>query len=209
MQPLPHGYTNNTVGNDSVVVKSYVGPLPAQRRTREIAALQALQGRFPVPPILATDDETLTLGFIAGAHGQDLIDAGHAEEVLRSCGAILKQLHGLDERLVHGDFGPNNILFDPVTFDVAAVLDWEWARVGDPIVDLAWCEWIVRMHHHSAMPALARFFEAYGRTPSWPERHGAMVEQCRQLLEFCRQWNSSGVAVWQQRLRITEEFRPG
>jgi aminoglycoside phosphotransferase (APT) family kinase protein len=207
MQPLAHGYTNNTVGNDSVVVKTYTGPLPGDRRAREIAALQALQGRFPVPPIIATDAGSLTMGFVAGAHGQDLIDAGHAEEVLRSCGAILKRLHDLD--LIHGDFGPNNILFDPKTFDVTAVLDWEWARTGDPIVDLAWCEWIVRMHHQSAVPALAKFFEAYGRTPPWPERQRAMVDQCRQLLDFCRQWNSSAVALWEERVRTTEEFRAG
>lgn len=208
MQPLAHGYTNNTVGNDSVVVKTYTGPRPAERRAREIGALQALQGRFPVPPILATEYGTLTLGFVAGSHGQDLIAAGHAEDVLRSCGAILRRLHDLDNPLVHGDFGPNNILFDPITFDVAAVLDWEWAGHGDPIVDLAWCEWIVYMHHGDVVPALARFFEAYGHTPPWSERHAAMVDRCRDLLEFCRQWNSPGVALWEQRLRITEEFRP-
>jgi Ser/Thr protein kinase RdoA (MazF antagonist) len=111
--------------------------------------------------------------------------------------------------LVHGDFGPNNILLDPITFEVTAVLDWEWARTGDPIVDIAWCEWIVRMHHQNMLPAISRFFEAYGQMPPWSERHKAMVDQCRRLLDFCRQWDTSGVALWEQRLRITEEFTPG
>src|SRR4051794_11250080 len=184
MQPLAHGYTNKTVGDESVVVKTYTGPRPTERRSREIAALQALQGRFPVPPVIATDHETLTLGFVAGAHGQDLIDAGHAEDVLRSCGAVLRKLHNLG--MMHGDFGPNNILLDPITFDVTAVLDWEWSGTGEPILDLAWCEWIVRMHHRNSVPALVRFFEAYGHTPTWAERHGAMLDRCRQLLDFCR-----------------------
>jgi aminoglycoside phosphotransferase (APT) family kinase protein len=30
-----------------------------------------------------------------------------------------------DAVLVHGDFGPNNALFDPVTFQATAVVDWE------------------------------------------------------------------------------------
>lgn len=207
MQPLPHGYTNNTVGNDSIVVKTYTGPRPAERRAKEIAALQALQGRFPVPPIVATDDGALTLGFVAGVHGQDLMNDGHAEEVLRSCGAILRKLHDL--QWVHGDFGPNNILFDPTTVDVAAVLDWEWAGPGDPIVDIAWCEWIVRMHHQDLLPAMDGFFAAYGHKPSWPQRHEAMLDQCRRLLDFCRPWSASGVAIWEERVRITAEFRPG
>lgn len=204
MQPLDHGYTNATVGDGTIVVKTYTGPQPAQRRSREIAALQALQGRFPVPPIVSTADENLTLGFVAGAHGNDLMDTGNAAAVLRSCGAILRNIHELG--VVHGDFGPHNMLFDPITFDVLAVLDWEWSGIGAPILDLAWCEWIVRMHHCTDMPALSGFYEAYGRTPSWPERHNAMLDQCRRLLDFCRQWNSEGVAIWEQRLRTTAEF---
>lgn len=206
MQPLEHGYTNSTVGDGSIVIKTYTGPRPEQRRTREIAALRALQGKFPVPPIISSDAETVTLGFVAGTHGQDLMAAGHAAEVLRSCGAISRQLHDLG--MTHGDFGPNNILFDPITFEVAAVLDWEWSGVDGPILDLAWCEWIVRMHHSDDMPALAGFFEAYGHTPSWPERQHAMIGHCRRLLDYSRPWNPEGVAIWEQRLRTTEDFTP-
>jgi aminoglycoside phosphotransferase (APT) family kinase protein len=30
--------------------------------------------------------------------------------------------------LVHGDYGPSNVLLDPASFRVVAVVDWEWAR---------------------------------------------------------------------------------
>jgi aminoglycoside phosphotransferase (APT) family kinase protein len=40
-------------------------------------------------------------------------------------------------RVVHGDFGLANVLYDPTTpTRVQAVLDWELAAVGDPLADL-------------------------------------------------------------------------
>jgi aminoglycoside phosphotransferase (APT) family kinase protein len=57
--------------------------------------------------------------------------------------------------LVHGDYGPQNCLLGPAAaHEVIAVVDWEWAHAGDPVEDLAWCEWIVRMHHPTCASAL-------------------------------------------------------
>lgn len=39
--------------------------------------------------------------------------------------------------VIHNDFKLNNLLFDPATLAVTAVLDWEMATVGDPLFDLA------------------------------------------------------------------------
>lgn len=39
-------------------------------------------------------------------------------------------------RLVHGDFGPANLLWDE-TGKIVAVLDWEFSRYGDPLEDWA------------------------------------------------------------------------
>ena len=56
------------------------------------------------------------------------------------------QLHGLLEskipqqgvgRVVHGDFGPHNCLFNEQG-SLTAVLDWEIATLGDPLADLAY-----------------------------------------------------------------------
>jgi aminoglycoside phosphotransferase (APT) family kinase protein len=108
--------------------------------------------------------------------------------------------------LVHGDFGPNNVLLDPVTFDVTAVLDWEFAHLGDPVEDLAWCEWIVRMHHPEHRQALHLFFDAYdGDVPAWPARRATMLARCESLEEFCQRWepNSPGVRQWRERAATT------
>ncbi|HUF98783.1 MAG TPA: phosphotransferase family protein [Ilumatobacter sp.] len=40
-------------------------------------------------------------------------------------------------RIVHGDFGPHNALFDEAG-DIQAVLDWELATLGDPFADFAY-----------------------------------------------------------------------
>src|SRR5919112_2572504 len=162
MRPLPHGYTNETLGDAVTVVKRYAGPDAALRAAREYAALVALPERVPVPPVLDRTATTITLGFVAGMHGKDLIMAGHAEPVLRTCGAVLHDIHEADFN--HGDFGPHNVLLDGITFAATAVLDWEFAvhPLDDPITDIAWCEWIVRTHYPDRLAALAAFFTAYG-----------------------------------------------
>lgn len=216
MQPLPHGYTNHTVGDGTVVDKTYAGPCARQRRVREQLVLTRLQGRVPVPPVHGAGDDALRLGFVAGVHGQDLIDAGHAGAVLSACGATLRQIHTLDlngrtgaERgrvLVHGDYDPNNVLLDPVGFHVTAVLDWEFAHLGDPVEDLAWCEWIIRMHHPGQVEWLESFYAGYGGpAPPWPVRKAAMVARCRELEDFTQRWapGGDGVRQWRQRITIT------
>ncbi|MEV1286396.1 phosphotransferase family protein [Micromonospora sp. NPDC049679] len=39
-------------------------------------------------------------------------------------------------RLVHGDYRLDNLMADPATMTVRAVLDWEMATLGDPLADL-------------------------------------------------------------------------
>ena len=219
MLPLAHGYTNHTVGDATEVVKSYRGPDADLRQSREQAVLRALHGRLPVPGIRASAPGSLTLSFLPGAHGQDLIEAGHAAAVLRACGRLLRTLHALDVAafaeaqppavLVHGDFGPNNILLDPAAFTVTGLLDWEFAHVGAPIEDLAWCEWIVRAHHPTRHAALAEFFAGYAApVPRWPERQATMIARCLELREFCRRWDPRGPAVrtWTERAEAVERW---
>ncbi|NGN68331.1 phosphotransferase [Streptomyces sp. A7024] len=210
MHPLPHGYTNRTLGDGRSVRKTYAGPDAALRHRRERDALRRLTGRLPVPPVLDETDGTLTLGFLPGTHGQELIDAGHAAEVLTACGELLRRIHATG--MIHGDYGPNNILLDPSDFTVTAVLDWEFAHpLPDPVEDLAWCEWIVRTHHPAHAAALPRFFTAYGPdlVPPWPARQAAMLAKCAWLRGFCERWEpgGAGVRLWEERAAITAEWR--
>jgi aminoglycoside phosphotransferase (APT) family kinase protein len=230
MQRLPHGYTNGTTSNGTVVVKRYVGPDAELRMERERGVLGRLQGRLPVPPLLdaggpdAPFRREIKLGFVHGEHGQDLLDDGRAAEVLNASGQILARIHELDvtdilpglcaeagEVLVHGDFGPNNLLFGRAapeaseTLVVVAILDWEWAHVGQRIEDLAWCEWLVRMHHPREVGALGALFAGYGAQPAWAERQAAMLARCQLLITFCERYlpEGDGVALWQRRAEVT------
>lgn len=187
MQPLRHSYTNDTRGDGHVVVKRYEGPDAVARRDRERLMLARLGGLLPVPALVDVDaSDELRMKFVEGVHSQDLIEAGMAGPVLRACGKMLRHVHDLAVAevfpakphpvgavLFHGDYGPNNVLLDPATFVVTAVLDWEWAHPGDAVEDLAWCEWIVRMHHSSHVQVLDELFDAYGWRPSWERRQTA------------------------------------
>lgn len=218
---LPHGYTNRTTGHGRVVMKTYRGVDAVDRCAREANVLSALAGQLPVPPVLGRSDTSLRLGFMPGVHGQELLDAGLASEVLRACGRLLRRIHGIDAGLVpgddqfgksgvlvHGDYGPNNLLLDAAANAVLAVLDWEWAHIGDPVEDVAWCEWIVRMHHPAHVAALSCFFECYGQRPAWSDRHQAMIAQTRALMAVCERQDpgGEGTRLWHERLRVTESW---
>ncbi|NUO43052.1 MAG: phosphotransferase [Streptomyces sp.] len=216
MRPLKHGYTNRTVTDGAVVAKTYEGPGAELRLRGEHRLLTRLQGRLPVPPVRAADARTLTLGFMAGVPGQELLEEQPAA-VLTSCGEMLRRIHAipLDVAtvggvLVHGDFGPQNVLLDPGTFAVTAVVDWEFAHVGDPVEDLAWCEWIVRMHHPHHRHQLPAFFRAYGaQVPPWPVRRRAMLDRCEALRRFCADGEPGGPGerLWRERTTLTSGWR--
>jgi tRNA A-37 threonylcarbamoyl transferase component Bud32 len=193
MRPLPHGYTNRVSSDGAVVVKRYTGYDWRRRRDTEIRTLSDLAGRLPVPPVLEIGADTLTTAFVPGEHGQDLIAAGHADAVLRSCGAMLPTLP-----LVHGDYGPQNMLFDPDTFAVTAILDWEWAHPGDPIEDLAWAEWIVRTHHADQLDALDALFQGYGQRPPFARRRDVALARCREMRD-----RPGSNPVWVDRVAAT------
>lgn len=40
--------------------------------------------------------------------------------------------------ILHGDFHFGNVMFDPQQPEVAAIVDWELATIGDPLLDLGW-----------------------------------------------------------------------
>ena len=129
---------------------------------------------MPVPPIDAEADGEITLGLVAGRPGQELLEE-QPEKVLYAVGQLARRLATVDlslvaaldaapegSVLVHGDFGPQNLLLDPETAEPTALVDWEFAHIGDPVEDMAWAEWIVRTHHPDVVPALPALFEGFG-----------------------------------------------
>ncbi|MFN2559820.1 MAG: phosphotransferase [Jatrophihabitans sp.] len=217
---MRHGYTNVTERRGDAVYKTYAGPDAPARCATELRALTQLHGVVPVPAVISNSPGVLVTGYVSGQHGQDLLDAGRAHDVLTGCGRVLRRLHEVDPAVFapgaesgvirHGDFGPNNVIFDSDTMAVTALLDWEFSGIGAAIDDIAWCEWIVRMHHPDAVEALPAFFVAYGWTPAWDERKRAMLNRCRWLESFCKRWGprSPGVHQWQVRTATTASWEP-
>ena len=119
--------------------------------------------------------------------------------------ATVPGLSGTGSVIVHGDFGPQNVLIADDRID--ALLDWEFAHIGRPIEDLAWSEWIVRTHHPSARDSLDALFEAARVRPPWDERHAAMVQRCVQLERQTERGNTTEVAtLWRDRCAQTEAW---
>ena len=204
---MRHGYTNETIQTGGTVTKTYLGRYPTVRQNREEAALRMLAGRIPVPELIASEPGRLTMAYVAGAHGQDLIDQDPVL-VLSACGRVLRQLHAVPVGfiattytgvIVHGDFGPNNVLIRGD--EVVALLDWEFSGPGEAIRDLAWCEWIVRTHHPEQRHHLDAFYTAYGSRPKNEDVKQAAYDRCEKLLQF-----SEAKELWQQRRDAVREW---
>ncbi|GAB3265093.1 phosphotransferase family protein [Nocardioides dilutus] len=65
--------------------------------------------------------------------------------------------------LVHSDLNPKNLLLDPGSLDVVAVLDWEYAHAGHPFTDLGN---LLRFDRHPAY--VAAVLEAYAARRGTP-----------------------------------------
>ena len=91
------------------------------------------------------------------------------------------------------------------TGQLAALVDWEFAHLGDPIEDLAWAEWIVRTHHPPA-DALEALFEGVRELPVVVAAALGHAGQGAELQAFSLRWSSEAAGVWQQRIEATEAF---
>jgi aminoglycoside phosphotransferase len=218
MDALPGGYTNATRRSATGrIEKRYRGDDRHERAALERVCLERLTGLLPVPTVIAVDPDepTLTMADVRGRHGQELVDAGQAALVLRLAGALLRtlqeltpsvipELPGSGDVIVHGDFGPQNLLVDDDR--ISALVDWELAHRGEPIEDLAWAEWIVRMHHRDTVDALDELHRGAALDVDWPTRHAAMVRRCEALVRYCERHRTDGAELWRTRLRTTEAW---
>jgi hypothetical protein len=221
VERLPHGYTNHTRRKGRNIEKRYGGVDRFDRAQREFDSLTGLFGYYPVPEVVRFDSSVpeLTVTEVIGRHGQEAIDEGRGAAVLRLIGnslALLQQLEpslilgleGTGEVIVHGDFGPQNILCSLDLTRVSGVVDWELAHRGSPVEDLAWAEWIIRTHHAEARDDLSELLAGSRLSICWSDRQSSMVRQCRHYIAYCEASGFETAAVeWGRRLRATERWR--
>lgn len=121
--------------------------------------------------------------------------------------------HLFDDRptaVCHGDFGPQNVLV--LDGRVSALLDLEDARLGDPLLDVAWWAWLIRAHTPAAFSATwTRFLGAAGLDPSadsFDERLLALIVlRLLETAEAYRLWAPEKHPGWATRVSRTLEWR--
>jgi len=74
-----------------------------------------------------------------------------------------------ERKLCHGDFGSNNLLVDAGKLKITAIIDWDNAAYGDPLIDVAgayfWKDWLTCMRMTSSY-----WDEALGSLPNYRNR---------------------------------------
>jgi aminoglycoside phosphotransferase (APT) family kinase protein len=70
--------------------------------------------------------------------------------------------------LCQGDTGPGNFMYKGD--EVAGIVDWELAHIGDPMDDIAWLSWRATQHGFPDFPARMREYEALSGIAVVPER---------------------------------------
>ncbi|MFC0673468.1 RIO1 family regulatory kinase/ATPase domain-containing protein [Brachybacterium hainanense] len=161
-----HGFTNDTRSTKAGVEKIFSGPSGARRWSREVEALQRFAGTGYPPQLVDRSRSELRVvtRLIRGVNGAEILRAPQsteAEGLMRSAGRVLEDL-GRDG-VVHGDFGPQNLL---VTDEGVRVIDWEWCgALTDPDLDAFWFDFIVRYHYPHAASLLPTFWRACGHDP--------------------------------------------
>jgi hypothetical protein len=151
-------------------VLTRVGPAVRHPRHPWSSATRALLEHLsevafmPSPRLVGTDGDADLLSYIPGASGADGWAPAVTEEGLAAAARLLRSYHdavrdwrpeiepvwfdgsvgtgGPGEVVCHGDFGPWNIVWDGTT--PVGLLDFEYARPGDPLNDVAYaCEYFV------------------------------------------------------------------
>jgi aminoglycoside phosphotransferase (APT) family kinase protein len=170
----------------------------AHARAERIAGLMArlAEAGLPVPPptiIETAGGPWLVTTWVAGDTGASWLDTpDRARQLGDRMGRLARRLRtvavddgrlerragnpdDLDARrldplvFVHGDFAPVNVVVDP-DGEIAALLDFEHAGTGPPLLDVAWWGWVVRHHHPGAWTAAwPAFLEAAGLEPGQTE----------------------------------------
>jgi aminoglycoside phosphotransferase (APT) family kinase protein len=139
-------------------------------RLGEVMGAMARRLRLASPSVVAADGASAgsrELALVATAH-LGRAGAGLGATTVAAIEGAIKWLAATDRWrpvVVHGDFAPVNVIVGP-DGEILALVDFEHARLGSPMADVAWWGWVVRHHHPDAWRAAWPTFRAAAGVPS-------------------------------------------
>lgn len=196
IQTLAMGDNFGISGNDlrladNIIIKKYTSNPDGKKI--ECHALQQLSD-LRVPKIVKSDQPNeIHLAYIDGINGKIAINHGFVKEVLFEMGRFLRELQTVDITTVsqyvtgsgtvicHGDFAHYNSLMSSEGKTLLAIVDWEMCCIGDPIMDIAWCEFQFLRQFPGHKWALQYLFEGFGYTPAFDERQRSLQKRLEYL----------------------------
>ncbi|KAB8145525.1 phosphotransferase [Chloroflexia bacterium SDU3-3] len=144
---------------------------------------------------------------------------GHARGMLASLGlpddlraalaeALASDLWQHDTaHVVHGDIGLHNVLWHA---DSLTLLDWEWAALGTPLLDLAWLRWTLgwRALPDGLWPHFLACYAAAGGLPQLPAPQGLRALMLGQIAMILARVHDqpAACAEWVRRAEWTRGF---
>jgi len=110
-----------------------------------------------------------------------------------------------EQTLIHGDFGPHNIIFSN---DAIIAVDWEWAGWGNPPQDISNVLWLVHLHYPHLCHELSDIFlNAYcsNRSIKITEEmiKAYSILKCINVLNIINDENNENKKEWIRRLEWT------
>lgn len=202
-------------------IREYLLGTPAASRMGTIAGARRVAGAMgallPRLAGLATHgielDTTWARPDALAAHARGLLARcapllapGDAAVLEESIAALPAQFAGREVAFAHGDFCPVNALL--AGDEVAALLDFEFARLADALFDAAWWGWVVRYHHPERWPFAWPALLAAGGIANDPANAARMrslqLLRCLEMLDDHAHGRTAGQAsMWAERLHTT------
>jgi hypothetical protein len=107
--------------------------------------------------------------------------------------------------LVHGDYGPNNIILHQSNIKI---VDWEFAGWGSPLFDIAWVIWFAHHHYPNYGKELSEIFLKEYRTHAGITINKTLIKafavsRVIYILGRISETNVEGLAEWRKRLAWT------
>ena len=136
-KPLFPIWSNLTNSNDKIKIVKQLASILRTIHSIPITELQFLK-KHPYPEALywvSSIDLNLD-NIIEINHRTKYLNEKVLKEGIAFIRANTRKLLQQKSYLLHTDINFENILVDEHTLEITAILDWEWAQIGDPLYDL-------------------------------------------------------------------------